>query len=79
MFVTTTNQLHNPRWIINFPTKKHWMHRSSYTSIQKGLNDLIRVIEELDIKSIAIPPLGAGQGGLNWEEVKDLISQRLNC
>ncbi len=77
MFVTNTNSLVNPKWIINFPTKKHWMHRSSYSYIEKGLDDLIRVIRELNIKSIAIPPLGAGQGGLKWEKVKEIIKEKL--
>ena len=77
VFVTSTNSLVNPKWIINFPTKKHWMHRSSYKFIEEGLNDLIRVIKELNIKSIAIPPLGAGQGGLKWEKVKKLLLDRL--
>lgn len=77
MFVTHTNSLVNPKWIINFPTKKHWMHRSSYSYIEKGLDDLVRVIKELNIKSIAIPPLGAGQGGLKWEKVKEIIENKL--
>ncbi len=73
MFITATNSMMNPKWIINFPTKKHWMHKSSYDYIEKGLTDLAIQIEKLNIKSIAIPPLGAGQGGLNWEKVKFLI------
>ncbi len=77
VFVTSTNSLVNPKWIINFPTKKHWMHRSSYKFIEEGLNDLIRVIKELNIKSIAIPPLGTGQGGLKWEKVKKLLQEKL--
>lgn len=77
VFVTSTNSMVNPRWIINFPTKKHWMHRSSYKFIEEGLNDLIRVIKELNIKSIAIPPLGAGQGGLKREKVKKILEDKL--
>ncbi|BCB97069.1 ADP-ribose-binding domain-containing protein [Dissulfurispira thermophila] len=77
MFVTSTNSLINPRWIINFPTKKHWMHRSSYGFIEAGLDDLIKVIKDLNIKSIAIPPIGAGQGGLKWEKVKRIIEDKL--
>lgn len=77
MFVTSTNSFTNPKWIVNFPTKKHWMHRSSYSFIEKGLDDLVRIIKDLNIKSIAIPPLGTGQGGLKWEKVKKLILEKL--
>lgn len=77
MFVTATNQLTNPRWIINFPTKKHWMHRSKYEYIEEGLRDLVNTIRELNISSIAIPPLGSGQGGLDWNKVKNLIKHYL--
>ena len=67
----------NPKWIINFPTKGHWMHKSSYGFIEEGLNDLVIQIDNLKIKSIAIPPLGAGQGGLSWEKVKEIIQEKL--
>lgn len=64
--------------IINFPTKQDWRKPSEYGYIETGLNDLIHIIEKNDIKSIAIPPLGAGNGGLKWEKVKDLIETSLN-
>lgn len=67
----------SPRLIINFPTKKHWKFKSKVEYIEKGLNDLLRVIREEEIRSIAIPPLGCGNGGLNWNEVKELIVNRL--
>lgn len=63
--------------IINFPTKKSWRKPSEYEYIEKGLDDLIHVIEEQNIKSIAIPPLGAGNGGLEWERVKKMIELKL--
>ena len=78
MFVTPTNSLMNPIWIINFPTKKNWIHSSSYDYIENGLDDLIKVIKQLNIQSIAIPPLGAGQGGLDWEKVKQIIQNKLS-
>lgn len=78
MFITSTNSLVNPKWVINFPTKKHWIYRSSYEYIEKGLDDLIRVIKEFSIYSIAIPPIGAGQGGLDWEKIKLIINQKLS-
>lgn len=64
--------------IINFPTKTTWRKPSEYEYIEKGLDDLIRVIQEENIKSIAIPPLGAGNGGLEWEKVKKTILDKLH-
>jgi len=69
MFVFETGGFY-PRYIINFPTKKHWKSKSHIEDIRSGLQDLLRVIQEREIKSIAIPPLGAGLGGLNWLDVK---------
>jgi O-acetyl-ADP-ribose deacetylase (regulator of RNase III) len=63
--------------IINFPTKDSWRKPSEYSFIEKGLDDLIHVIELHEIKSIAIPPLGAGNGGLEWEKVKQIIEKKL--
>ena len=63
--------------IINFPTKKHWRNTSEYEYVEKGLEDLVRIIQEKKINSIAIPPLGAGNGGLHWEKVKDIIVDKL--
>lgn len=62
-----------PRWIINFPTKRHWRDASLIEDIDSGLSDLVRVVSELDIKSIAIPPLGCGLGGLPWPAVRTRI------
>jgi len=73
MFVTQTHQLSGPRLIVNFPTKKHWRADSRLEYIREGLKDLVRVIREESITSIAIPPLGAGNGGLNWMEVRPLV------
>lgn len=77
MFITSTNSLMNPKWIINFPTKKHWMHKSSYAYIEQGLDHLLEQVNALNIQSIAIPPLGAGQGGLEWNKVKQIIINKL--
>ena len=73
MFVHATGALTNPRWIINFPTKRHWRGRSRIEDIDAGLVDLVRVIGELGIRSIALPPLGSGLGGLDWREVRRRI------
>ena len=77
MFVTSTNLLQGPRFIINFPTKRHWRGKSRIEDIDAGLQDLARVINELQISSIAIPPLGCGLGGLPWPIVKTRIKQVL--
>jgi O-acetyl-ADP-ribose deacetylase (regulator of RNase III) len=70
MFVTRNSLVTNPRWIINFPTKKHWRFPARIEWIQEGLEDLKRVVREEGIGSIAIPPLGCGNGGLEWEVVR---------
>ncbi len=77
MFITSTNSLMNPKWIINFPTKKDWKHNSSYSYIESGLDDLRKFLIENKVESIAIPPLGSGLGGLEWEKVKELIKIKL--
>ncbi len=73
MFIYDLNRLYNPRFIINFPTKRHWKGKSRIEDIKSGLADLISVIQQRQIRSVAIPPLGCGLGGLNWEEVRPLI------
>ena len=73
MFVVSTGNLFNPRYIINFPTKRHWKGKSKIEDIQVGLTALIQEIKQLGINSIAVPPLGCGNGGLSWKTVKPLI------
>lgn len=73
MHVISIEGLTNPKYIINFPTKEHWRNPSKLSYIEEGLNDLVQVIQTLDIKSIAIPPLGCGNGGLDWSMVRPLI------
>jgi O-acetyl-ADP-ribose deacetylase (regulator of RNase III) len=78
MFITSVNELGNgPRWIINFPTKQHWRSPSQIEWIRDGLQDLRRFLIEQQIKSISIPPLGAGNGGLDWPIVRQEIEQAL--
>ena len=64
-----------PRYIINFPTKKHWRSKSRLADIRSGLDDLVRQLKDLDIKSVAVPPLGCGHGGLRWSDVRPLIEE----
>jgi O-acetyl-ADP-ribose deacetylase (regulator of RNase III) len=77
MFITEGPGLHGPRWIINFPTKEHWRNKTRLEWIREGLDDLRRAIVEKGIRSIAVPPLGCGQGGLDWREVRPVIEGAL--
>lgn len=77
MFVTERVHLIGPKWIINFPTKKHWRHPSKVEWIRDGLRDLKRVITENSIRSVALPPLGSGNGGLDWAAVRACIETTL--
>ncbi len=77
MFVFETGQLTNPRYIINFPTKRHWRGNSRMADIESGLQDLVVEIRNRDIRSIAIPPLGSGLGGLDWSKVRQRIVEAL--
>ncbi|MCB9051638.1 MAG: macro domain-containing protein [Lewinellaceae bacterium] len=63
--------------IINFPTKTHWRLPSEYAYISQGLVELVKTIQERNIRSIAIPPLGSGNGGLDWNKVKPMIIRAL--
>lgn len=63
--------------IINFPTKTTWRLPSEYQYIEAGLTELVKVIKEKNIKSIAIPPLGSGNGGLDWNIVKQILEKYL--
>ncbi len=77
MFVTPTGELQGPRWVIHFATKRHWRAPSRLKWIDEGLADLRRVLIDRGITSIAIPPLGAGNGRLDWSDVRPLIERHL--
>lgn len=72
--VWPTEQLTGPRYVINFPTKGHWKSNSKLADIEAGLDDLVLVIRQLGIESVAVPPLGCGNGGLNWADVRPRIA-----
>lgn len=76
MFVHETGRA-GPRFVINFPTKRHWRDASRMDDVRAGLRDLVRVIGEHGIGSIAIPPLGCGLGRLDWAQVGPLIEREL--
>ena len=73
MFVHDSGGLVKPHYLINFPTKDHWRSPSRIEFIRDGLIDLVAQVRRLDIRSIAIPPLGCGNGGLDWTQVRPLI------
>ena len=73
MFVYEVGQLTTPRYIINFPTKRHWRGKSRIEDIESGLKALVGEIRQRGIRSIAIPPLGSGLGGLDWNDVRPRI------
>lgn len=73
IFVFATEEMFNPRYVINFPTKNHWKGRSKIEDIDSGLEALVDEVRRLGIRSIAIPPLGCGLGGLKWDEVRPRI------
>lgn len=73
MHVVPTQALQGPRFVINFPTKKHWRNPSKLEYIVAGLEHLKGVLQGLGVRSVALPPLGCGSGGLEWPEVKDAI------
>jgi O-acetyl-ADP-ribose deacetylase (regulator of RNase III) len=75
LVVTDLGRLTNPRYIINFPTKRHWKGKSRMEDIEAGLDSLIPEVQRLGIRSIAVPPLGCGLGGLNWDEVRPRIER----
>jgi O-acetyl-ADP-ribose deacetylase (regulator of RNase III) len=75
LLVFDTGKMFNPRYVINFPTKNHWRANSRIEDIATGLQALVAAVKDRKIKSIAIPPLGCGLGGLDWADVRPLILQ----
>jgi O-acetyl-ADP-ribose deacetylase (regulator of RNase III) len=73
MFIYDLGEWEKPRYIINFPTKEHWRGDSKLEYIEQGLRDLVKQAKRLRIESISLPPLGCGNGGLEWDDVKKLI------
>jgi len=75
MHIHDNGGLVNPRWIINFPTKRHWRDDSRLEDVASGLSALVADVQRLGIQSIAIPPLGCGLGGLDWTVVQPMIER----
>jgi O-acetyl-ADP-ribose deacetylase (regulator of RNase III) len=78
MFVFETGRITNPRYIINFPTKRHWRGKSRMEDIEAGLAALVEEVRRRRIRSVAVPPLGAGLGGLAWEDVRQRVERALS-
>jgi O-acetyl-ADP-ribose deacetylase (regulator of RNase III) len=79
MLVFETGRLTPPRYIINFPTKRHWRGKSRIEDIESGLKALVAEVKHRGIRSIAIPPLGSGLGGLDWREVRPRIERAMEA
>lgn len=73
MLVHDHGMLIQPRYVINFPTKRHWRGKSRMEDVEAGLAALVEEVRERGIRSIAVPPLGCGLGGLDWSEVRPRI------
>lgn len=77
VFVFKTEEMIHPRYIINFPTKRHWRGKSRMEDVESGLTSLTEAIRAHGIRSVAIPPLGSGLGGLSWSDVRERIQVTL--
>jgi O-acetyl-ADP-ribose deacetylase (regulator of RNase III) len=75
MFIYDLNSLYNPRYVVNFPTKRHWKGKSRMEDIEAGLQTLVEEMRKRGIRSIASPPLGCGLGGLRWTDVRAKIEE----
>lgn len=73
VFIHDLGEWEKPRYIVNFPTKVHWRGNSRLEYVEAGLRDLIKQATRLGIKSISLPPLGCGNGGLDWGDVRELV------
>ena len=77
LIVEDSSFMTGKKMIINFPTKTTWRKPSEYQYIEHGLNELVKILPKYKIKSIALPPLGSGNGGLDWDKVKLIIEKKL--
>lgn len=78
LIVNDCSPRYGEKTIVNFPTKVHWRHPSKYEYIEKGLTALREYIQSNRVESISLPPLGCGNGGLDWAKVKPMIEASLS-
>jgi O-acetyl-ADP-ribose deacetylase (regulator of RNase III) len=71
MFVFQIGNSGQPRFIINFPTKRHWRSKSQMEDIESGLTALVEAVKNNKVRSLAVPALGCGHGGLDWSDVRE--------
>lgn len=77
IFTHDLNRRQNPRYIINFPTKRHWKGKSRIEDIESGLGALVEEVRNRHIQTVAVPALGCGLGGLEWSDVRPMIEKAL--
>ena len=77
MFTYETGKAEGPRLIVNFPTKRHWRDSSRIEDIEAGLRGLVWEIATKGIRSVALPAVGCGLGGLEWPDVSERIESTL--
>ncbi|WP_338759666.1 macro domain-containing protein [Bernardetia sp. ABR2-2B] len=77
LLLVDESNLERKKFIINFPTKKHWRNPSKIEYIEEGLKDLVQILKNNNFESMAIPALGCGLGGLEWEDVRLLLENHL--
>ena len=75
MFVFDLHSMLNPKYVVNFPTKRDWRANSRYDDVESGLKALVAEVRRRGIRSIAVPPLGCGLGGLDWNKVRSMIER----
>lgn len=78
VLVHDLDRLEQPHYVINLPTKRHWRSKSRIEDIEEGVEALIMEVRRLELKSVAVPPLGCGLGGLDWDEVRPRIERAFN-
>lgn len=64
-------------WVLNFPTKTTWRLPSELSYIEQGLETFVSSYKEMGISSISFPPLGCGNGSLQWSEVRPVMENYL--
>ena len=77
LVIQDTNPVYGAKLIINLPTKTHWIYPSEYSYVEAGLHALRQFIMQYRVTSVALPALGCGNGGLNWQVVKGMVETAL--